>query len=118
MAFLQEKIGDGGAEVAPEGGDGVGLGRAIFLEDLEGAAQNGGALFGLKDCDEIAVNGAALAAAFGGGEVVVDANGLPDIAELMEEAALFDGVKVDGGQGCAEATAAIVDDQFQPQFAA
>ena len=36
----------------------------------------------------------------------------------MEEAALFGGVKVDGGQGGAQATAAIVNDQFQAGFAA
>ena len=45
-------------------------------------------------------------------------NGLPDVAELVEQAALFDGIKVDGGQGGAQATAAIVNDQFQAGFAA
>ena len=118
MAFLQEEIGHGGAEVASEGGDGVGLGRAIFLQDLEGATQDGGTLFGLKDGDEIAVDGAALAHTFVPREVLGHANGLPDVAQLVEQAALFDGIKVDRGQGGAQATPAIVNDQFQAGFAA
>ena len=48
----------------PEGGDGIGWGVEILLDDLEGAAQDGGRLLGLKDGDEIVVDGAALAFAY------------------------------------------------------
>ena len=84
-------------EVTAQGGHGVRLGVTIFLYDFEGPAQDGAALLGLEDGDEVTENGAALAFAFWRWEVFGHVNGLPDVAELVEKAALFRRVEVDGG---------------------
>jgi hypothetical protein len=83
---LNREVGDGGAKVAAQGGHGLGLGVTIFLHDLEGAAQDRAALLRLKDGDKVAEDTAALAFAFEGGQVIDQANGLPDVAELVEGA--------------------------------
>ena len=117
VVFLDHEVGDRGTKSRGAGCHRFRLGLAILLHDLEGPAQDGGTLLGLKDGDEIAVNGAALAFAFVGGEFLGHVNGLPAVAELVEQAALFGGIEVDGLQRATQAAAAIVNDQFQADFA-
>ena len=111
VLFLEEEVGDGSAKVTAQGGHSFGLARAVLLHELEGLAQDGGRLLGLKDGDEIAVDGAALADALVPREGIRHAIGVPDVAQLREQAALFGGVKMDNGQGRTQPTAPIVDDQ-------
>src|SRR5690606_32913353 len=54
---------------------------------------------------------------FGGELVVVNANGMADIAQLVKEATLLGGAKVNGVECCAEAGTAIMDDEFEAIFA-
>jgi len=118
VAFLQAEVGDGGAEVAAEGGHGFGLAGAVLLHDAQGAVQDGAALLGLEDGDEVAEDGAALAFTYGRWQVVRHVNGAPDVAKFVKEAALFGSVEMNGIQGSAQATTAIVNDQFQAVFTA
>ena len=118
VVFLNGEVGERSTEVTAQGGHSFGLAIAVVLHNLEGSAQDGGTLLGLKDGNEVAVDSAALAFAFWQREVFGDANGMPNVAELVEEAALLSRVKVDRLQSGAEAAAAIVDEPFQAVFAA
>ncbi len=117
MALEHRKIGDGSPEVGAETTDGSWLRDAIAADHGAIALQHGREPFGVPDVPKVVQDRIAAAAFFFGGEmVVVDANRLADIAQLMKEAPLFSSAKVDGIEGCAETSTAIVDDELEAVF--
>ncbi len=118
MALEHREIGDGGSEVGAKTTDSSWLRGAIAADNCEIPLEHGRELFCVPDVTEVAQDRIAATAFFFGGElVVVNANGMADIAQLMKEAALLGGAKVDGVECCAEAGTAIVDDEFEAIFA-
>lgn len=78
------------------------------------AWEHRGEAFGLPDVVEVAKNGFALAALFLAGEIFATyADGVVEVAQLVEEAALFGDAEVDAVEGSTEAGPAIMDDEFQ-----
>ena len=114
MPLVHGKVGDGGAEVGAETLHSLGLREAIVTDDVAIALEHSGEAFGLPDVVEVAENGFALAALFLAGEIfAADPQGVVEVTQLVEEAALFGGAEVDAVEGCAEAGSAIMDDEFQ-----
>src|SRR5512139_4097019 len=114
MTLVHGKVGDSGAEVGAEKVHGLGLGAAIVADDVAIALEHRGETLGLPDVMEVAENGFALAALFLAGEVfAADADGVVEVAQLVEEAALFGGAEVDAVEGRAEPGPAIMDNEFQ-----
>ena len=90
MALEHSEIGDGGSEVGAKTTDGCGLRGAIAADNCEIPLEHGRELFCVPDVTEVAQDRIAAAAFFFGGElVVVNANGMADIAQLVKEAALL-----------------------------
>ena len=97
MAQEDLKKGDGRAKVVTESAHGVGLRGAVAANDGEVTEKHGGEAFGLPDVMKVTKNGfAALSAGLCVETFVGDANGVVEVAELVEETALFAGSKVDG----------------------
>ena len=104
VAFVDGKVGEGGAEVGAEATDGFGLGGAIAAHDTEQTAQGGRALFGLPDVVKVPKDRLALAALLFVGEGIIgDSNGVVEIAQLVKETTLLGSAKVDDVECGAEA---------------
>jgi hypothetical protein len=114
MLLVNSKVGDGGAEVSAEATDCLRLRCAIKPDHLAVAVEGSGESFGLPNVVKIAKNGLAPAALFLAGEVFVgDPNGVVEIAQFVEEAALLIGAKVHSVERGAETGPAIMDDEFK-----
>ncbi len=97
--------------------DGSWLRDAIAADHGAMALEHGREPFGVPDVPKVVQDRIAAAAFFFGRKLVVDANHMADIAQLVKEATLFGSAKVDGMEGCAETSTAIVDDEFEAVFA-
>ena len=114
VTFVHGKVGDGRPEVAAETMHGLWLCQAILADDVAIALEHGGESFGLPNVVEVAENGFALPALFLAGEVfAADTNGVVEVAQFVEEAALLCSAEVDDVKGGTEARPAIMDDEFQ-----
>jgi hypothetical protein len=96
VAFLEGEVGEGGAKVAPQGRHGLGLRVPVLLDDLERPAQDGAALLRMEDGDEVPEDPLALPLALLAREFFRHADSLPDVAQFVEEAALFGSLEMLG----------------------
>mgnify|MGYP001827654431 CR=1 FL=1 len=111
--LFQKVVGDSGAEVTAQGGDSLRLGVTIGAGDFQVAAQNGIMAVSLPDGVEVFEDSFAMSTALLSGKVIGQADGVVEVAELVEEAALILSAEVDGAQSGAQAAAPVMDDQLQ-----
>ena len=96
MRLLDEEIGNGLSEISPEGLDSGRLRVAIAMHNLAIAAQHGFPSFGLIDGVELFEDALLAAAALLGRKFFFrQSDGLVNVAEFVEEAALLLGVEED-----------------------
>ena len=118
VTCMEGKVGDGGPEVAAQASDRLGLGGAIAAYDLAIALEHGSEALGLPNLVKVTEDGFAPPPLFLAGEIFIrKTDGMVEVAQLMEKTALLGGAKVDGVEGCTQAAAPVMDDQFQPMLA-
>ena len=112
---MEVEVSESRAEIRAEATDGIWLGGAVKTDDLAVTAEGSRRLFGLPDVVKVAEDGFALTLLLLAGQgLVADMNGVVEVAQLVEEAALLGSAKMDDIHGGAETSPAIMDHQLQP----